>query len=234
MEFLWSHCPDAQASLLTLIVLYPRGRKGLTVPFFTVSTSPLRGTCSGLEKKSFSKTSTQTWISKFHHKSKANFSSLSFIVRSSTSILPLHAGYSASQLEVFHFISIQWYRTKKLPLFVASSDLQLAGAIQTSFMWHWGFSVLKFPHLHSVGHQWFYELIPVLHFSAVTHKQSASLFTPRTPFAFGNLLSCKSEGYFGSVSQWPGRTGVYNYFLSKYRPKAAVRNMSYFCAQFII
>lgn len=94
----------------------------------------------------------------------------------------LHAGYSASQFAVFRFISTQRYCTKTLPLLVASSDLQLAGAIQTAFMWHWGFSVIWFPRLHSAGHRRFYELIPVLHFSAVTHEQSASLFTPRTPF----------------------------------------------------
>jgi len=68
-----------------------------------------------------------------------------------------------------------------LPLLVATSDLQLAGAIQTAFMWHWGFSVILFPRLHSAGRRRFYALIPVLCFSAVTHEQSAMLFTPRTP-----------------------------------------------------
>lgn len=35
---------------------------------------------------------------------------------------------------------------------VVSSDLQLAGAIQAAFMWHWGFSLIWFPRLRSAGH----------------------------------------------------------------------------------
>lgn len=52
---------------------------------------------------------------------------------------------------------------------VASSDLQLAGAIQTAFMWHRGFSLIWFPRLDSAGCGRFYELIPVPHYSAVSH-----------------------------------------------------------------
>lgn len=65
----------------------------------------------------------------------------------------LYASYSASQHAIFHFISTQWYLTKILFFFlVVSSDLQLAGAIQAAFMWHWGFSLIWFPRLRSAGH----------------------------------------------------------------------------------
>lgn len=131
----------------------------------------LGGTCSDLKRKSFSKTGFNYGFPNciLSPKSKAIFSFLSFISRNSTPMVLLYAGYSASQLAVFQFISTQWYLTKILPFLVASSDLQLAGAIQTAFMWHGGFSLIWFPRLDSAGCGRFYELIPVPHFSAVTH-----------------------------------------------------------------
>lgn len=167
---------------LALTVVYPRGRRVLKASFLTVPVSSQKNLLR--LRKCFSKTRTQTWVSKFQtpSSSKAISAFLFFLIRSSIPIVTLYAGYSASQLALFYSTSMQWFHTKTLPLSVSSPDLQLGKLIQTAFMWHWGFPVIWFPCLCSAGHPRFYELIPVVHFSAVTHEQSTSLFIPRTPF----------------------------------------------------
>lgn len=182
MRFLWSCCLILKP-LSNLDSGVPQRQKSVKSTIFDCATCPLRKPCSDLGSASAKPGPKHGFPnSKLHPKSKATFPFLSFLGRSSIPTVILYAGYSASQLAVFYFISRQWYCTKTLPLLVSSSDLQLAKLIQTAFMWHWGFPVIWFPCLCSAGHPRFYELIPAVHFSAVTHEQSASLFTPRTPF----------------------------------------------------